>query len=115
VFSAEGKVIGTLIAGSVDPATGQITENHSFILPVSVIRKRLAAAGVTASSSATTRVYDSALDDFFADRYKAALPKFRKVRALYPAHPYVASYIGDSLKAIAAGRDRTPKNALNKR
>ncbi|GAA3836032.1 hypothetical protein GCM10022226_67280 [Sphaerisporangium flaviroseum] len=109
VFSENGKVIGTLIAGSVDPITGDSAENHSFILPVSIIKKRLAAARVTASESSTTRVYNSALDDFFAYRYRAALPKFRKVRALYPAHPYVATYINDTRKAIAAGKDRTPK------
>lgn len=105
VFSQNGKVIGTLIAGSGDTA-----ENHSFILPVSVIRKHLAAARVSASESATTRVYNSALDDFFAYRYKAALPKFRQARTLYPAHPYVNDYINDTRRAIAAGKDRTPKS-----
>ncbi|GIH92694.1 serine protease [Planobispora siamensis] len=106
VFSREGKVVGMLIAGSPEP-DGGVTENHSFILPVNIVRKRLAAAGVTARQSLTSRVYDSALDDFFAHRYRAALPKFRKVHALYPAHPYVAGYIADSRKAIAAGKDRT--------
>ena len=109
VFSQEGKVIGTLIAGSVDPATGESAENHSFILPVSIIKKRLAAAGVDASRSQTSLVYNDALDDFFAQRFKAALPKFRKAQRLYPQHPYVASYIGDTKRAIAAGKDRTPK------
>ena len=109
VFSQEGRVVGTLIAGSVDPVTGESAENHSFILPVSIIRKRLAAAGVSASQSQTSLLYNDALNDFFAKRFRAALPKFRKTQRLYPQHPYVASYIGDTKRAIAAGKDRTPK------
>ncbi|WP_248966122.1 trypsin-like peptidase domain-containing protein [Sphaerisporangium perillae] len=109
VLDEEGRVIGTLIAGSVDRTTGETAENHSFILPVGIIRKRLAAARVTPSASPTSRLYNAALDDFFADRYKAALPRFRQVLKLYPAHPYVASYIQDAKRAIAAGKDRTPR------
>ncbi|MFC7386044.1 trypsin-like peptidase domain-containing protein [Sphaerisporangium rhizosphaerae] len=109
VFDEDGKVIGTLIAGSVDPATGETAENHSFILPVSIVRKRLAAAGVAPSASRTTVLYDAALEDFFSGRYRAALPRFQRVRALFPAHPYVASYITESRHAIAAGKDRTPR------
>ncbi|MFC4535745.1 trypsin-like peptidase domain-containing protein [Sphaerisporangium dianthi] len=109
VFDKEGKVIGTLIAGSVDPATGETAENHSFILPVGIVRKRLAAAGVVPSASRTTLLYDAALADFFAGRYKMALPRFRQVRKLFPAHPYVASYITEAGRAIAAGKDRTPR------
>jgi hypothetical protein len=105
VFSKAGRVIGTLIAGTGEDGV----ENHSYILPVSIIQKRLAAAGVKASESSTTRIYNSALDDFFANRYRAALPKFRKVRELYPEHPYVAQYISGTQKAIAAGKDRTSK------
>ncbi|WP_188188101.1 trypsin-like peptidase domain-containing protein [Nonomuraea sp. SYSU D8015] len=107
VFDERGKVIGTLIAGTGDDAQ----ENQSYILPVGVIKKHLVAAGVRPVQSRTSLVYNAALDDFFAKRYRAALPKFRQVRELYPAHPYVAAYIRDTRKAIAAGQDRTPKNA----
>lgn len=106
VLNAEGKVIGTVIAKYVDDSVGGLAENTSLILPVSVIRKRLAAARVKPVRSETTRLYDSALNDFFADRHRAALPKFRKVRELYPAHPYVAAYLADSRKAIAAGKSK---------
>jgi hypothetical protein len=106
VFDKHGRVIGTLIAG-----TGDDQENQSYILPVGVIKKHLAAARVKPAQSRTSRLYGAALDDFFARRYRAALPKFRQVRELYPAHPYVATYIADTRKAITAGKDRTPKNA----
>ena len=57
-----------------------VAEGRSFILPVAEIRKRLAKAGVRPVTSPTSRYYDAALDDFFAGRYRAALPKFRKAR-----------------------------------
>ncbi|MEV5413830.1 serine protease [Thermopolyspora sp. NPDC052614] len=107
VFSRDGKVIGSLIAGSIDARTGESAENHSFILPVAVINKRLAKIGVTPVTSATSLYYNSALNDFFANRYRAALPKFLKARELYPRHPYVGDYIAQTRKAIAAGKDRT--------
>ncbi|TMR36222.1 trypsin-like serine protease [Nonomuraea zeae] len=107
VFDKRGRVIGTLIAGTGDDAQ----ENQSYILPVGIIKKHLAAAGVKPVQSRTSLIYGAALDDFFARRYRAALPKFRQVRALYPAHPYVAGYLRDTREAIAAGRDRTPRNA----
>ncbi|WP_345567410.1 serine protease [Nonomuraea rosea] len=106
VFDKRGRVIGTLIAGTGDDAQ----ENQSYILPVGIIKKHLAAAGVKPVQSRTSLLYGAALDDFFARRYRAALPKFRQVRALYPAHPYVAGYLRDTRAAIAAGRDRTPRN-----
>lgn len=105
VFSKDGRVIGILIAGTVDDK-GIDAENHSYILPVSVVWKHLAAAGVKPLESATTRIYNAALDDFFAGRYRAALPKFRQAKALYPQHPYVGAFISDSRKAIAAGKSR---------
>lgn len=100
VFDRDGKVIGILIAGSVDAQTKAEAENHSFILPVGIVRKRLAAVGVKPVESVTTRVYNAALADYFAGRYRAALPKFRKVQALYPAHPYVGGFITDTLKHL---------------
>ncbi|MFI7703092.1 trypsin-like peptidase domain-containing protein [Nonomuraea sp. NPDC049480] len=107
VLDERGRVVGTLIAGPGNDAM----ENQSYILPVGIIKKHLATAGVRPVQSRTSRIYNSALDDFFARRYRAALPKFRQVRELYPAHPYVTTYIRDTRKAIAAGQDKTPKNA----
>lgn len=49
------------------------------------------------------------MDDYFKNWYTAALPKFRQVQEIYPAHPYVARYISESQQAISAGKDHTPK------
>ncbi|MFI6485825.1 serine protease [Nonomuraea sp. NPDC050663] len=105
VFSKEGTLVGMLVGnlGSILREGGE-TENANVVLPVSVIAKQL---GFAPAASPTTTLYNAALDDFFADRYKLALPKFRRVLALYPAHPYVKGYIDQATKAVAAGRDKS--------
>ncbi|WP_202638526.1 trypsin-like peptidase domain-containing protein [Bailinhaonella thermotolerans] len=108
VFSRQGKVVGMLIAGSVDQSTGESAENHSFVLPVSIVKEKLNEKNVKPAESVTTKTYDAALDAFFQRHYKIALPLFREVQALYPNHPYVARYISDSQQAITAGKDETP-------
>ncbi|MFE3453030.1 serine protease [Nonomuraea sp. NPDC059194] len=99
VFGSDGRVIGMLIAGNVK-FDGGFTENASFVLPVGIIKRRLAVASVKPVTSATSRIYGSGLEDYFARRYGAALKKFRLVRELYPAHPYVGGFIEDTKKAL---------------
>ncbi|MEU7899003.1 serine protease [Nonomuraea sp. NPDC049152] len=99
VFGQDGRVIGMLIAGNLK-SDGGFTENASFVLPVSIIKRRLGAAAVEPVVSRTSRVYSSGLDDYFAGRYEAALDKFRRARELYPAHPYVGAFIADAKKAL---------------
>lgn len=106
-FGKDGKVIGMVTAVAADDRIGGHAENQSYILPVSIIKKRLAAAGVKPVTSATSKYYRSALNDFFARRYTKALPKFLKVRKLYPRHPYVGTFITDTRKAIAASKNRS--------
>ncbi|MFI6818185.1 serine protease [Nonomuraea sp. NPDC050328] len=93
VFDRHGRVAGLLSAGLRTGSIGGEAEQSSTVLPVGVIRAHLAKAGVRPVTSETTRGYDEALADFFAGRYQAALPKFRKALALYPAHPYARDYI----------------------
>ncbi|WP_206184661.1 S1 family peptidase [Thermoactinospora rubra] len=108
VFDKKGKVVGIVIARLLEDRVGGETETTGLVLPVDVVKKKLAAAGVKPVLSKTSRVYYKALDDFFAHRYRAALHGFGKVLALYPGHPYVREYIAEAKRAIAAGRDRTP-------
>jgi hypothetical protein len=52
------------------------------------------------------------LDSFERQWYKRALPLFKDVKALDPAHPSVDRLIGDAQAAISQGRDRTPREIL---
>ncbi|GAA4048963.1 S1 family peptidase [Nonomuraea soli] len=107
VFNKDGKVIGIAIAVLISDRIGGQTENSTLVLPVDLIKQQLKLAGVTPVTSRTSAVYYSALDDFFADRYKAALPKFVKVLRMHPQHLYVRSFIKQAKQAIAAGRDKS--------
>ncbi|MGW4475527.1 trypsin-like peptidase domain-containing protein [Nonomuraea sp. NPDC004354] len=98
VFDKDGRVVGMTIAVATT-LDGELTEAATFVLPVSVIKKRLRAAGVTPVVSETSRVYSAALEDYFAGHYEEALDGFRRVRKLYPAHPYVGAFITDAKNA----------------
>ncbi|WP_431900952.1 trypsin-like peptidase domain-containing protein [Nonomuraea sp. bgisy101] len=98
VFSADGRVIGMVVAAAT--MDSGLAENAGFVLPVGVIKKRLAAAAVEPRGSRTSRVYSAGLEDYFSGRYEAALDKFHLVRKLYPAHPYVGAFIADTKKAL---------------
>ena len=109
VLAADGQVIGILIAGTVDPDTGQTVAGEQFVLPSSVLARLLAAHGVRAEASPVTIAYAAALGDYNQGYYSRALSGFRRVLAAYPQHPYAAHYAALSRQQIAAGNDRTPR------
>ncbi len=59
-------------------------------------------------ASETSTAYDEAVDDFYQEHYKDALPLFQKAQELYPDHPYVDTYINDTNAGIANGDDKSP-------
>jgi len=109
VLDANGRVVGTLIAGSVDPNTGQIVAGEQFVLPSSVIAGLLAAHGVHAQESPATTEYAAGLRDYNLHYYSWALAAFRQVLAAFPQHPYAAHYAALARRQIAAGHDRSPR------
>ncbi|GIH89992.1 hypothetical protein Psi01_06220 [Planobispora siamensis] len=108
VFNAEGKVIALVSATYLNESGTDRQENQSVFFPVGQINDFLTAQGVTPQESQTTRIYNTALNDFFADRHSAALAGFKEALRLYPLHPYAAGYIAEAEEAIAAGRDTAP-------
>ncbi|GII04135.1 hypothetical protein Pta02_61430 [Planobispora takensis] len=108
VFNAEGKVIALVSATYLNESGTDRQENQSVFFPVGQINDFLTAQGVTPQESQTTRIYNAALNDFFADRHSAALAGFKETLRLYPLHPYAAGYIAEAQEAIAAGRDTAP-------
>ncbi|MQY02774.1 S1 family peptidase [Actinomadura macrotermitis] len=110
VFADNGKVVGILIAG-LNTADGQSAQNEQLVLPVSIVKEKLREKNVQPVVSPTSRAYNEALDSYHQHHYKAAVPKFKEVQNLYPAHPYVSKYISDAQSAITAGKDETPMGA----
>ncbi len=107
VLDDESKVVGVLVASAVG-SDGVALEGQEFVIPVSVVQEMLDANGVEAEASETSTAYDEAVDDFYQEHYKDALPLFQKAQELYPDHPYVDTYINDTNAGIANGDDKSP-------
>jgi hypothetical protein len=112
VFDEQGRVVGVATFGSVDPRTGREVAGLNFAVPVSVVNELLARAKVEPVEGAATESYRLGLDAFEKHWYKRALPLFKEVKRLDPAHPLVDKLINDSQNGIAQGRDRTPREIL---
>ncbi|MDO5676051.1 MAG: serine protease [Propionibacteriaceae bacterium] len=110
-FNAQGESIGVLVAGALDPRTGAALDGQAWVLSNSVVKEAMARQGVVAETSLTTELYDEALDAFYQEHYSRALGMFHEVWALFPSHPYVATFITKSQQFIDAGQDKTPPAA----
>ena len=112
VFDEQGRVVGVATFGSVDPETGREVAGLNFAVPVSVVNELLTRAKVKPVAGTATENYRLGLDAFEKQWYKRALPLFKEVKRLDPAHPTVDKFIKDSQNGIAQGRDRTPREIL---
>ena len=108
MLDGKGDVIGILVASAVDDK-GVALEGQEFVVPISVITEKLNQSNIKPRTSPITTAYDEALANFYKGYYKRALPQFQHVKNLYGAHPYVSKYISDTLAAIDAGKDKTPR------
>jgi serine protease Do len=109
VLNDAGNVVGILVAGAVSDQ-GVALEGQEFVVPISVITQKLNEHNIKPATSDTTTTYSHAIDEFYLHHYKAAMPLFQQVSALYPGHPYVGDFISKSTAAIGAGKDETPRS-----
>lgn len=108
VLDASGKVIGILIAGSIDQNTGDLVAGQQFVLPASEVLRELAGHALKATSDPVTTPYAAALSDYSRGYYKRSLVGFSRVQEMFPSHPYAAHYASLARQRISAGDDRTP-------
>lgn len=108
VLTDDGSSVGVLVANAVEN-NGVAAQGQNFVIPASEVLDMLERNGVTPEESDTTATYADAVDAYYADRFKEALPLFEKVQSLYPAHPFAQKFITDSKTAIDEGRDKTPE------
>ncbi|HEY1916106.1 MAG TPA: serine protease [Streptosporangiaceae bacterium] len=111
VLDASGGVVGTLIAGQVDPSTGQTVAGEQFVLSSAILTRLLAAHGVRAVASPVTTDYVMAMRNFDQGYYTLAESQFRQVLNIDPLHPYANWYAGLAAQQIAAGHNRNPPSA----
>ncbi|WP_233150077.1 serine protease [Kineosporia sp. A_224] len=108
VMDEAGDVVGILVAGSIDPGTGQTVEGQQWVLPISVVTEKLNQSNIKPTASDTTTMYNTALESYYQHYYERALPQFQQVANLYPGHPYAQEFVTKSQTAISSGQDRTP-------
>ncbi|MEZ5191760.1 MAG: hypothetical protein R2734_04090 [Nocardioides sp.] len=82
-----GRSVGVLVANAVG-GDGVAAQGQNFVIPASEVLDMLARNGVTPRESDTSATYSKAIDEFYAEHYRAALPLFEKADTLYPAHPF---------------------------
>ena len=102
-FDQDGEMIGVVSYG-----TSSNGASYNYLIGSSVAQQFLREKNIQPRESATTRMYDLALNDYYRHYYKRALPEFQQVKALYPGDQYVDSFIQKSQAAIQQGRDQTP-------
>jgi S1-C subfamily serine protease len=91
-----GRVVGVATFGVVDPITGEASQSHNFLVPVSVVKDFLNRANVIPSEGAFTQMYRQALIHYSAGRYNEAIDILQQVNNISPNNPYVLDYISRS-------------------
>jgi hypothetical protein len=114
VLDKNGRVIGILTFGTVDPATGERVQGFNFVMPTSVIREFLDRAGAHSGESTFSKLYREGLQEEAGGHHKDALEKFKQVDGMSPGHPYVQQRISFNEEAAAAGKDEevSPATAI---
>jgi S1-C subfamily serine protease len=106
-----GRVVGLATFQDTVERSGA-TRTYNFVLPVGVANEFIVKAHVRPAHGSLGRQYTQAINEFSAQHYRAALPRFQEVANVDPHNPYVGAYVDRSRQAIAAGQDRTPPPAL---
>lgn len=104
VVDDQGRAIGLLTyryasGNSADAA-------KSYVRDIADFRKLVKDKGVTLNTTSKTQLqWEKALDQYSKHHYSAALPLFRSVQELYPAHRLANRYIELTKQAIDEGKD----------
>jgi S1-C subfamily serine protease len=106
-FDAQGKVVGLATLGVGDPmdpnASGM--SGIGFLVPINIAEEYSNQVNAKNVQGPIDTYWAQGLDYYWGHHYSAAVEQFEKVRALYPTHPYAASFISLSQNAIARGED----------
>lgn len=106
-YNNEGKIIGTVSWGILDPQVGVATQNYNILVSCQEISNFLKESGVQNVQSEVDVNYRKAIDAYYDQRYRTAQNYFKKVEQLYPDHPYVKEYLVNCQTNIDQGKDRS--------
>jgi len=106
-YNLNGEVIGTATWVILDPQTGIKTDNYGFLISCKEIQDFLKESSIQNVQGQVDKLYKEALNDFWNDKYKNAIKKFKEVEILYPDHPYTKDYIARAQEQINQGKDKS--------
>jgi len=106
-YNLNGEVIGTATWIILDPQTGIKTDNYGFLISCKEIQDFLKESSIQNIQGQVDKLYKEALNDFWNDKYKNAIKKFKEVETLYPDHPYTKDYIARAQEQINKGKDKS--------
>ena len=110
VFNDRGEVIGLATFGSSDEERGQEVQGMNFIVPTTVVQEFIKKAKIKPAMSKSSLTFEEGLVLFHKGWYEDALVKFRQVKKMNAAYPFVDAYIEDSKDYVAKDMDRKPDN-----
>jgi hypothetical protein len=99
-FNNDGEVVGL--------ATYLVAQDgvaYGYLRDIQDLKDLMAKNNITASLSETQTEWEKGIDYFYNSRFSRAMTHFRKVKALYPAHPEVDSFISEAQRRIDNGED----------
>lgn len=103
-LTEDGSVFGLLTYRIAGDASGNAAK--SYLRDIKDFQKLVTAKNINFSSTSQTQdAWGKGLDLYSKNHYSAALIQFNKVRQLYPEHRLAATYIDNSNKQIADGKD----------
>lgn len=112
VLDKNGRVVGILTFGTIDPSTGERVQGFNFVMPTAVVKEFLDRAGAHSGEGTFTRLYTEGLQEEAGGHHKHALEKFQSVNRLAPGHPYVQQRISFNEEAVAGGKDKSVSAAM---
>ena len=102
-LSKNGKVIGVVNMGSVDPEKKIEVAGFNFLVPSNIVRDFLREYGVKNEEGTTDKLYRKALALYYAKCYDSAIKEFNALLNIFPYHWYAKKLIVEAQKAIARG------------
>jgi S1-C subfamily serine protease len=108
-INEDGEVIGLATFGSIDQQRGMEVQGMNFIVPSTILTEYLQKARVEAEMSEVSLQYEKGLGLYDKAYYKRALKRFRKVKELNSAFPFIDQVTADTQRKIDKGLDEEPK------
>lgn len=103
-LTEDGSAFGLLTYRIAGDATGNAAK--SYLRDIVDFQKLATDNKVSFNTSSKTQdLWGKGLDLYSKNHYSAALKEFSKVQQLYPEHRLASTYIDNSTKQIAAGKD----------